>query len=120
LILVDTSVWIDHLRSGDAALARLLDERSVVGHPWVTGELALGNLIRREEILGLLQALPQAIVASNDEILRLIEREQLHGTGIGYIDAQLIAAVRLTPDATLWTKDRRLSDVANRLGIAHR
>ncbi|MGH3979470.1 MAG: type II toxin-antitoxin system VapC family toxin [Pseudonocardiaceae bacterium] len=117
MILVDTSIWIDHLRSGNPSLARLLGSSAVVAHPWVTGELALGNLSRREEVIGLLRGLPQAMVAENDEVLRLIEQDVLYGAGIGYVDAQLLAATRLTPDTTLWTRDKRLSAVAARLGL---
>lgn len=117
MILVDTSVWIDHLRSGNATLARLLDNSAVVAHPWVTGEIALGNLNRRAEVIGLLHGLPQATVATSDEVLRLIEQEGLYGAGIGYVDAQLLAAARLTPDTALWTRDKRLSAVATRLGL---
>lgn len=119
MILVDTSVWVDHLRAGDPDLARLLEESAVVVHPWIMGELALGNLSRREVILGLMGGLPQATVATDIEVLRLIEQERLHGTGIGYIDAQLLAAARLTGDTALWTKDRRLATVALRLGLAY-
>ena len=119
MILVDTSVWIDHLRAGDVQLARLLEEGAVLGHPWITGELALGNLVRRDEILGLMNGLPQAVVAQDDEVLRLIEQERLFGAGIGYIDAQLLAAARLTADTALWTRDRRLSVVAVRFGLGY-
>ncbi len=118
MILVDTSVWIDHLRSGDATLARLLDNSAVLAHPWVTGELALGNLSRRDEVIGLIQGLPQATLAGDDEVLRMVEQEVLYGAGIGYVDVQLLAATRLTPDTTLWTRDKRLSAVATRLGLA--
>lgn len=117
MILVDTSVWIDHFRSGDATLARLLDNNAVLAHPWVTGELALGNLSSRDEVIGLLRGLPQATMADDDEVLRLIEQEALYGAGIGYVDAQLIAATRLTSDAALWTRDKRLAAVAARLGL---
>lgn len=118
MILVDTSVWIDHLRAGDPTLVRLLDNSSVVAHAWVTGELALGSLSRHDEVIRLIQGLPQATLAGDDEILRLIDQEALSGTGIGYVDAQLLAATRLTPDTTLWTRDKRLSAVAARLGLA--
>jgi predicted nucleic acid-binding protein len=117
VILVDTSVWIDHFRRGDATLARLLGNGAVVGHPWVTGELALGNLTRRDEILRLLAALPQATRARTHEVLRLIEQEALCGAGIGYVDAHLLAAARLTADTRLWTGDKRLLAVATRLGL---
>ena len=117
MILVDSSIWVDHLRSGNAALGDLLDHGAVLGHPWVTGELSLGNLGRRSEVIRLLQGLPQASVASDEEVLSFIDRERLSGTGIGYVDAQLLAATRLTPDARLWTAERRLSAVAARLAI---
>jgi predicted nucleic acid-binding protein len=117
VILVDTSIWIDHLRSGNATLARLLDTSAVVAHPWVIGELALGNLNHRDEVIGLLHGLPQATVATSDETLRLIDQEVLYGAGIGYVDAQLLAATRLTPDTTLWTGDKRLSAITTRLGL---
>jgi len=117
VILVDTSVWVDHLRSGNAALGRLLESGAVLGHPWVTGELCLGNLGRRSEVIGLLRGLPQAIAASDEEVLGFIDRESLSGAGIGYVDAQLIAATRLTPDARLWTGERRLAAVATRVGV---
>jgi predicted nucleic acid-binding protein len=119
VILVDTSVWIDHLRRSDPSLERLLQEDAVLGHRWVTGELALGNLVARDEILDLLKELPQAVVADDDEVLRLIEHEQLFGSGIGYIDAQLLAATRLSADTALWTRDRSLAAVAVRLGMAY-
>lgn len=116
MILVDTSIWIDHLHSGNPTLARLLDASAVLAHPWVTGEVALSNLSHRDEVIGLLHGLPRATVADNDEVLRLIEQETLYGAGIGYVDAQLLAATWLTPDATLWTRDKRLATVATRLG----
>ena len=118
MILADASVWIEHLRSGRGRLAALLENGAVLGHPSVTGELALGNLRDRHEVLRLLGRLPQATVATDDEVLRVIDDEVLHGAGIGYVDAQLLAASRLTPDARLWTGDRRLSSVAARVGVA--
>jgi predicted nucleic acid-binding protein len=115
--LVDTSVWVDHLRTGEPALGRLLDHGLVLAHPWVTGELALGHLSQRQEILGLLTALPSAEVATDAEVLGLIEAEQLYGLGGGYVDAQLLAATRLTADARLWTADKRLAVIARRLRL---
>lgn len=117
MILVDTSIWIDHFCGGEATLTRLLENSGVLGHPWVTGEVALGNLSRRAEIIGLLRSLPQATVASGDEVLRLIERDELYGVGIGYVDAQLLAATRLTPETGLWTRDKRLLASTARLGL---
>lgn len=117
MILVDTSVWVEHLRRGLPDLAARLDAGEVLGHPLVLGELAMGNLRRRETILTDLRNLPQAVVAQDDEVMGFIAREALHGLGIGYVDACLLAAVRLTPDARLWTRDRRLAEVAARLGV---
>lgn len=117
MILVDTSVWVDHLRTGDAALAASLEAGLVLTHPFVIGELALGTLAEREILLGSLRDLPRATVASDDEVLVLIEREGLQGRGIGYVDVHLLAAVRLTPDASLWTRDKRLQTVAKALSL---
>ena len=119
MILVDTSLWIDHLRSGNNVLADLLDNNAVLAHPWVTGELALGNLTHRAEILALLRGLPQATLAEHDEVLLLVEQQALSGAGIGYVDAQLLAASRLTPDTKLWTTDKRLANIAARLGLEY-
>ena len=117
MILVDTSVWIDHLRSKDADLAQCLRAGQVLAHPFVTGELALGNLNDREGVLGALMDLPQAQVAVDDEVQRLIGQERLFGTGIGYVDAHLLAAVRLTPGTLLWTRDKRLFSASVALGL---
>ncbi len=106
MVLVDTSVWVDHLRTGQLALARLLNRGLVLAHPWVIGELVLGNLSQRQDILGLLSALPSAEIATDAEVLELIEAEQLYGLGVGYVDAQLLAATRLTAYARLWTTDK--------------
>lgn len=118
MILVDTSVWVDHLRRGDQILSSLLDASRVLIHPFVIGELALGNLRRRETILTALQDMPHAKVASEREALFFIERHALAGLGIGYVDAHLLAATQLTHGASLWTRDKRLSMLANQLGLA--
>jgi predicted nucleic acid-binding protein len=118
VILVDTSIWIAHLRTTDAALAQLLQRGAILAHPWVVGELALGNLRQQCELVALLSGLPQATVATPVEVLTLIDNEQLPGMGIGYVDAQLLAATRLTGDAALWSADRRLQAAAVRLGCA--
>lgn len=119
MILVDTAVWIDHFRDRSSRLAEFLERGEVLGHPWVTGELALGRLRGRAEILRLLGHLPQATVATAGELLAFIERHELFGLGIGYVDAQLLAATMLTDDAQLWTSDRRLSKAAERVGAAY-
>lgn len=118
MILVDTSVWVDHLRTGDRVLGQLLDSGGVLGHRFVTGELALGNLRERDLVLSALRELPQATVASDDEVLHFIDRQALFGLGIGYVDAHLLAAVLLTLGAKLWTRDRRLQAAATQLGLA--
>jgi predicted nucleic acid-binding protein len=116
VILVDTSVWVEHLRHGLPRLATLLQEGEVMIHPWVIGELACGNLRNRSQVLDLLQGLPMATVASDTEVLLLIERELLMGRGIGYIDAHLLASARLS-HCRLWTQDRRLAAVAQEQGL---
>jgi hypothetical protein len=121
MILVDTSVWVDHLRHGDVILAGLLRSCRVLMHPFVIGELALGGLRADTPVLALLQALPEASVAADSEVLHLIARHNLRGRGIGYVDAHLLAAARLTAGASLWTRDKRLRAVAeylNLLGLA--
>lgn len=118
MILVDTSIWVDHLRAHLPALGDLLDSATVLGHPWVTGELALGAMAQRDVVLGLLANLPQAVVATPDEVLTMVRVHRLHGRGIGYVDAQLLASTLLTTDARLWTGDRRLAEIAAELGVA--
>ncbi|WP_156678877.1 type II toxin-antitoxin system VapC family toxin [Sphingomonas profundi] len=114
MILADTSIWIDHLRAGDPLPAARLRRRQVI----VIGEIALGSLRRRRETLADLHALPRAVQAGEGEVQVLIEAAPLHGLGIGYVDAHLLASVRLTPGASLWTSDRRLHAAARWLGIA--
>jgi hypothetical protein len=117
MVLVDTSVWIDHLRRGNAALAQSLQQGAVRTHPFVVGELAMGSLLQRASVIGALQKLPQVQVANSDEVLAFIDAHGLHGLGIGYVDAHLLAATRLTPGTRLWTLDRRLAAAANRLDL---
>ena len=119
MILTDTSVWIDHLRKGDAVLRKLLDKGQVLIHPFIIGELAMGNLKQRDILLSSLQGLPQATVAQDDEVLRFISNQSLFGLGIGYIDAHLLSAVQMTPGSLLWTRDRRLFEVAAKLSLAY-
>lgn len=117
MILVDTSVWIDHFRHDDPALARSLDQRQVLSHPFVIGELALGSLRQRDLILEALRGLPSVLVAHDEEVHTFIDRHRLFGIGIGYIDAHLLAATFLTPDVRFWTRDKRLRAAALRLGV---
>lgn len=118
MILVDTSVWVDHLRRGDARLAELLERGAVLMHPFVLGEIACGRLADRAVILELMRQLPSVVVADNEEALEFIERHRLSGRGIGYIDVHLLASVALTSGAKLWTRDKRLRIVADDLGRA--
>ena len=118
MILVDTSIWIDHLRARDDALTAALDHGRVLTHRFVIGELALGNLRQRQIILAALDDLPEAIMATDGEVRLFIDTHQLAGRGIGYVDVHLLAATRLTPDARLWTRDKRLRHIAEELGIA--
>jgi len=118
LILADSSIWIDHLRSGDEILASLLERAGVATHPFVIGEVALGYLRQRGPILYSLKKLPQAPVARDTEVLILIEKAALFGLGIGYVDAHLLASAKLANDMRLWTRDKRLSAAAARLGLA--
>lgn len=118
MTLVDTSVWIDHLRRGDPILAELLDHGQVLGHRFVLGEIATGSLRQRDLVLGALRRLPQAVMAHDSEVLDFIERETLFGTGLGYVDVHLLASVRLTAGALLLTRDKRLLAAAARMSIA--
>ncbi len=116
MILVDTSVWVDHLRGTDDRLAALLRQRQVLVHPFVAAEIALGKLRQRRSVMRLLLDLPRAAVARDDELLAFIEAEDLGGAGIGYVDAHLLATARLMR-VRLWTRDKRLAGVAVRLAM---
>ncbi|MGE3296798.1 MAG: type II toxin-antitoxin system VapC family toxin [Porticoccaceae bacterium] len=118
MVLVDTSVWIDHLRKGDAALAAALEGGRVLMHPFVLGELACGNLNDRAGLLALLRDLPKAPVATDAEALGFIDRHALMGRGVGYLDVHLLASAALANPARLWTRDRRLAKVADHLNLA--
>ena len=118
MILVDTSVWIDHLRRGDAHLMATLLAGHVLIHPWVIGEIACGTLRERGQVLDLLQSLPLSPVALEDEVLFFIEQYALMGRGIGYVDIHLLASAQLA-GARLWTRDKRLVVVANELGMSY-
>lgn len=117
MILADTSIWVDHLRRIDDALASHLDAREVLTHPYVIGELAVGHLQERRLILRALHNLPKAEVATDREVLEFIERWSLSGLGIGYFDVHLMASIRLTPGSRLWTRDRSLNEAAHRIGL---
>ena len=120
MILVDTSVWVDHLRRADPTMQRNLVTGNVATHPMVIGELACGNLLRRKETLIRLRALPQVKALDDDAVLTLIESKGLMGRGIGFVDAHLLGAVLAGPtDTQLWTRDKRLHAVAGTLGVAY-
>ncbi len=118
MILVDTSTWVDHLRVSNPILEDLLQSGWVLTHPFVIGELALGHLRRRDAFLAELQLLPRAVIASDGEVFRLIGEGGLVASGVGYVDAHLLAATRLTDGATFWTRDKRLRAAAAPLGLA--
>ncbi len=116
MILVDTSVWVDHLRRGNAQLVALLESAKVLIHPFIVGEIACGGLVDRKTVLELLQDLPMATVADTNEVLGFVERHWLFGKGIGYVDVHLLAAVALSDGSVLWTRDKRLRAAADALG----
>jgi len=115
-VLVDTSVWVDHLRRGNAELASRLGNGEVESHLFVIGELACGNLGRRQEILSLLDSLPRVIEAEHDEVLSLVQSRRLNGRGLGWVDVHLLASA-LLGRTTLWTLDKRLAELAQGLGV---
>ena len=118
MILADTSVWVDHLQRRDVILADLLNKGEILIHPFVIGEVALGNLRQRAAVLDSLMLLPATLVASPDEVLAFIEANRLSSSGIGYVDVHLLAAARMTADTTLWTRDKKLRSVADHLALA--
>lgn len=118
MILVDSSVWIDHFSTADTVLELVLKQGKVLSHPFVTGELAVGNLRPRAGVLRLLHEPTPAIVAHDEDVLEFIAIHKLFGLGIGYIDAHLLASTQLTPEAKLWTRDKRLLSAAEHLGLA--
>lgn len=116
MILVDTSIWIDHFRSSNSRLVALLNAELVRMHPWVVGEFACGNLADRANRLYLLKSLPPVAVASDTEVLFFIEKHGIAGKGVGYLDMHLLAAAALG-SLKIWTRDRRLNEVAALLGL---
>lgn len=114
MVLVDTSVWVGFLREGDPLLSDLLKEGEVLTHPFIIGELRLGNISKRKHFLSLMEDLPQAIQASEDEVTYLIEENMLYGKGIGYIDAHILASSMMS-GSPLWTLDKRLDAISRKL-----
>jgi predicted nucleic acid-binding protein len=118
MVLVDTSVWVDHLRVGNAGLGNLLNNSRVMCHPFIIGELACGNLTRRKEVIVLLTHLPQAVQARPEDALYFLDKHELMGKGLGYIDIHLLASAALAGVA-LWTMDKRLSATSRKLGLCY-
>ena len=119
MILVDTSVWVEHLRSGNVTLADALAAGRVLAHPLVIGELACGHLQNRREVLDLLGRLPSVPTATHPEALAFLDRRALMGRGIGFIDVHLLASTALAAPTRLWTRDRRLATIASELNLAY-
>lgn len=118
MILVDTSIWIDHFRQADAELRRIIEDDTLLSHPTIIGELALGSLRDRRSVIAFLASQRVAPVATHDEIMTMIEQHQIFSMGIGYTDASLLASVLLDRRATLWTRDKRLRAAAEKAGAA--
>lgn len=118
MILPDTSIWVDHLRAGNADLGDSLEVGGVFIHPFIIGELACGHMSNRAEIIGLLKQLPTVPRATDDEALQFNETHGLMAKGIGYVDVHLLASVALSTGVRLWTRDRRLASVAAEIGLA--
>ncbi|NQT26717.1 type II toxin-antitoxin system VapC family toxin [candidate division KSB1 bacterium] len=119
MVLVDTSVWVDHLKNGNIQLEVLLNEDKVNCHEFIIGELACGNMSKYDEVLSLLQVLPHAKTVNHDEVLMFIQRNKLSGQGVGYIDVCLLASCRLS-DLMLWTYDKKLEKLAIKLNLAYK
>ncbi|HEC02756.1 MAG TPA: type II toxin-antitoxin system VapC family toxin [Phycisphaerales bacterium] len=116
MVLVDTSVLVSHLRRGNSRLQELLEEGAVVSHPFVVGELACGSIGNRSEIISLMQALPMLNVVEHEELLLFIEKNQVMGKGLGFVDVHLLAGAILA-GVPLWTQDRKLRQACSRLGV---
>jgi len=117
MVLIDTSVWVDYLRSGNDTLVRLLTQGQVCMHPMIIGELACGHLKNREQLMGLWQNLPSIVEASHTETLFFLDSHKLMGKGIGWVDLHLLAASLLSNNVKLWTRDKRLTHIAETLGV---
>lgn len=118
MILVDTSIWIGHFRAVEPQLVALLMRNEVLAHPFVIGEIALGSVARRADVLRHLDNLPSAVAATHVEVMVFVDRHKLANTGLGYLDAALLASAALTPGAALWARDKNLRAAAKRCGVA--
>jgi predicted nucleic acid-binding protein len=118
MILIDSSIWMDHFRQKNSELIDLARGKAILCHPFVVGEIAMSSFAQREIILSDLSDLPQAIVAFDDDVQKFVTRHKLFSLGIGYIDAHLLVSAQLTPGTHFWTKDKRLLAAAEKLGLA--
>ncbi|WP_454858070.1 type II toxin-antitoxin system VapC family toxin [Rhizobium binxianense] len=116
MILVDTSIWIDHFRYGDAELSKVIEDDRLLCHPAIIGELALGSLRDRDTVIAFLAAQREAFVATHDEVMTLIDRHSIFSMGIGYTDAHLLASTLIDRRSILWTRDKRLAAAAQKAG----
>jgi predicted nucleic acid-binding protein len=119
MVLVDTSVWIAHFKSAGNRLQDLLQINSVMVHEMVIGELMLGQILQRDQVVAYLGDMPKVQVAQHDELLAFVSQNKLDEQGIGWVDCHLLASCKITPQATLWTMDKRLASMAHKLQIAH-
>lgn len=119
MIIVDANIWIDHLRIADAVLSHLMQRRRIVIHPYTIGEIALGSLANRDAVLERLALIPAAPVAESRQMPGFIARHRLLRTGIGYVDSHLLASAMLLENGKLWTRDKRLAALADRLSLSH-
>ena len=119
VVVVDTSIWIDHLRSGDPRLKQLIADKSLFQHPFIIGEISVGNLATREQTVRALRGLPQIEPVSEEEFHRFLGAAELFGTGLGFVDVHVLAATAATPGAEIWTGDRRMLEQAERLGLTY-
>ena len=118
MVLADTSIWADHFRSPNPLMTDYMAGDRLLMHPFVVGELVMGHLPNRFAIVRSLREMDQVIRATDDEVLAVVEREKIQGLGVGWIDAHLLVSVLITPEAMLWTRDRRLNALAQRFGCA--
>lgn len=119
MILVDTSIWIDHFRYGDEELRKIVNDDRLVCHPFIVGELALGSLRERNAVLAFLAAQREVMIATHAEVMTIIERHSIFSMGIGYTDAHLVTSILLDPRSSLWTRDKRLAAAAQKVGVTH-
>ncbi len=118
-LLIDSSVWIDHFEIKDISVTDLLKLPNICCHPYIVGEVAIGNLGNRNEVLETMKGLPTVEVARQDFVLKFVRQRKLYGKGIGFVDCHLLASTQITPNTLLWTSDKRLKRMASELGVAY-